>query len=486
MRRISNCKLKIVKEYTTETQRNRETQRKNSVTFVARCLGGEINSPVAVIGLGRVGRIVSQYLLHKQVYVYGYDENKNIFSQIENIRLMRNRFFKVMPSGSWLARNPKPKFAICSPGFSDNNKMIQSLKKNQIPIMDEIEFTSLLINRPIIAITGTNGKSTTTSLLGRILDTEQKNVFWGGNLAPGLPFAITLFQEPKDYYVIEVSSFQLERCIKFHPHIAVLLNITADHLNRHASLEEYQKVKFRIFANQTQKDYAIINFEDETSMKYLDSLRSKIIYFSKSYKTNGAYLNKNQIYFHEEKICSFDTVKLLGNHFINSILATISVAKLVGVRNQTIAGVLKNFAGLEHRLEFVAEINGVKYINNSMCTNPSAGVATLRSFAKPVILIAGGKEKNLDVVDYIKAITGKTRFTILIGDNRERLSQLLKQANYTYYQLADSLKQAVVIAQKYAKPNDIILFSPGFASFDNFTNFQERGKVFKEIVYDLE
>lgn len=458
-------------------------------------------SSIAVIGFGRVGHIITQYLLQKRMVIYAYDDNEKIFEQKELINLTHNSQFKIINNYRWPMRNKKPKFAICSPGFSEQSKIIKFLRSASIPIFDEIEITQHLLTQsrklrllnkfsqwvyPYIAITGTNGKSTTTSLLGRILDADGRNVFWGGNLAPGLPFSITLFQESKDYYVIEVSSFQLERCLEFHPHIAILLNITADHLDRHTSFLNYQKTKFKIFSNQTKKDYAIINYEDEISMMNRDLIQSKIVYFSKNRKVKGAYLANNQIFYNDEKICSLDIVKLFGSQYIDSILASICAAKLIGIKNKSIINVLKNFSGLEHRLEFIAEINGVKYINNSMCTNPSAGVATLESFNKPVILITGGKEKNLDVNEYIKVVINKTKYTILIGENRKRLAKLLKTKNYNDFHIVDLLKKAVTIATKHAYPGDIVLFSPGFASFDSFSNFQERGNIFKEIVYALQ
>ncbi len=461
-------------------------------------------SSIAIIGLGRVGRFVSQYLMHNQNYVYGYDDKKNVFIQRENKPLVNNKLFKPIADYQLITKNKKLSFAVCSPGIADMHRAVQTLKRNKIPIFDEIEFTyNQLINsktrsvdeamrtstqklrNSLIAITGTNGKSTTTSLMGHILDTAGKNVFWGGNLAPGLPFVVALFQEPKEYYVLETSSFQLQRTYKFHPHITVLLNITADHLDRHKCLSEYREAKFKIFANQTKNDYAVINYEDITSMGFRNLIPSRKIYFSRYRRTNGAYLYRNYIYFKKERICRIDEVKLLGSHFIDCILSAVTVVKLIGIKNHIIKNTLRNFVGLEHRLEFVAEIDNVKYINNSMCTNPSAGVKTLQAFNKPVILIAGGKEKNLEVDDYIKEISKKSRLTILLGDNRKRLGHLLDKIQYSNYILADSLNQAVHIAREKSKLNEIVLFSPGFASFDNFANFQERGNAFKEIVYAL-
>ncbi len=442
-------------------------------------------SPVAVIGLGRVGRTIAQYLLYKRLPIYAYDDNKENFNQKPNISLLGSPGFMIMHDFHWPILNKKPQLAICSPGLSEHSEIVKFFRNNSIPILDEIEFAAQVLNRPVIAITGTNGKSTTTVLLGKILAADGKNIFWGGNLAPGLPFATALMQEPKDYYVIEVSSFQLERSSKFHPNIALLLNITADHLDRHASLSEYQQIKFKVFENQNKSDYAVINQDDDTIMKLHNMIHSKKLYFSKRNKVNGAYVKNNSIYFANSKICSVNKIRLFGSQYLGSILATIAVAKILKVKNHIITNILSGFTGLEHRLEFVAEYNGVKYLNNSMCTNPDAGAATLNSFNQPVILIAGGKEKNLDITSYIQSIIKKAKFTILIGENSKRLSEMLQKHDYQNFRIADSLQDAVDIAKKYATQDDIVLFSPGFASFDKFANFQQRGTAFKEYVYEL-
>lgn len=443
------------------------------------------DSLVAVVGLGRVGQIISRYLLKKGTLVYAYEDNKNVLEKKEIKDLILNPKFVIVKTNQWSTKNKKPTFAVSSPGFSQQNKTIKYLKSNNIPIIDEIAITASEVGKNIIAITGTNGKSTTTALLGKILQNDGKNIFWGGNLAPGLPFATTLFQEPKDYYVIETSSFQLERSDRFHPKVAILLNITPDHLDRHDSLAEYQTIKFKIFANQNKSDYAVINYEDKVIMDHKKLIKSKINYFSDKRKVKGTYTSNNNIFFYDRRICSLNNINLLGTHFINSILSAVCAAKIIGVKNNAIVETLRNFNGLEHRLEFVAEYDGVKFINNSMCTNPAAGVATLKSFKKPVILIAGGKEKNLEIDDYIKIITVKTKQVILIGQNRYGLAKKFDTYKFNDYNIADSLKDAVMKAKKCANPGDIVLFSPGFASYDTFSNFQERGSTFKEIVYGI-
>lgn len=448
-----------------------------------------------VIGFGRVGQFISQFLIHNGLTVLGYDDNQTVFQEKRLANIVNNANFKILNKSRLGDKEFNADFAVISPGVSVQSNIIKYLNENNIPIYDEIDFTQETINchcqnnqsQPIlIGITGTNGKSTATSLLGRMLSLAGKDVFWGGNLAPGLPYSVALFQNPKKYYVLEISSFQLRRIEKFHPHFAILLNITADHLDQHTSLSEYQNSKFRIFHNQTANDYAILNADDETIMSKIGQIAySQKILFSKQSKTNGAYIKDNIICYRNENIVRLANINLLGSQYYDSILAAVTCAKILKIKNSIITDVLQNFSGIEHRLEFVSEIRGVKYINNSMCTNPTAGSATLNAFAQPVILITGGKEKNLEITPYIKTIIAKAKIAILFGENRYRLASLLQKENYRNYYLANSLKQAVKISYRLASPNDIVLFSPAFASFDLFQNFQERGNAFKEYVYEL-
>ncbi len=483
---------------------------------------------IAIIGLGRVGTLVAKYLLQIGSFISVYDEKAQVFQDNVVRQIIQHPNCFVLNDKNVRAMLNQIKFAVCSPGISPQNKVIKIFERKNIPVIDEIDFTSLEINRSalhlrhsssrksimtlnqksslsgndlrlldigekrllsptirrtkLVAITGTNGKSTTTVLLGKILRATGKKTFYGGNLAPGLPFAQALFEPLKYYYVIEVSSFQLERSFYFHPQIAILLNITADHLNRHQTLKRYQEIKFRIFAQQVAKDYAIINAEDNTIMTYIDKVPSRVVYFSRFRKVNGAYLYGSNLYFQGEKICSRNVIKLPGDHYLDCVLAAIAAAKILKVSNESIVKVLKKFRGIEHRLEYVRTIKGVKYINNSMCTNPTAGIAGLNAFTEPIILIAGGAEKKLNVKDYIDAIVNRAKWTVLMGENQKRLAEMLKAKNYFKFSLADSLEEAVRLAKDKAVEGDLILFSPGFASYDAFRDFQERGHMFKTIV----
>lgn len=428
---------------------------------------------ILMLGMGRAGESLVEYLLRSGVKTYGYDE------KIKEGRV------KIFNSPEEIKEDID--LVVTSPGFDEDSEVIRMLRRKEMRIVDEIEFTSWFINAPIVAVTGTNGKSTTTALLGRILREDNRRVFVGGNIAPGEPFSSSLLSEPKDIYVIEVSTFQLERCETLRPEIGILLNISPDHLNRHKDFSWYVSLKFSLFSNQKREDYAVLNIEDKIIEEYirLRRIKSQIVPFSLKRRTEGAYVSNSYIFFEDERVCPVNKVRLLGEHNLENVLASVAASKLLRVDSQSIEKALESFSGLAHRLESVNIKEGVEYINNSMCTNPRSAIASLRAFEKPVILIAGGREKGLPSDDLVKEIRKRTKQTILIGSNREKLKEKLIRAGYKKVEAVQSLRDAVTKAKSYAKEGDVVLFSPGFASFDDFKDFQHRGEVFKDAVRSL-
>lgn len=434
---------------------------------------------VLVLGLGRAGGSVAQFLLRSGAKVFGYDENPKVFRGVLARKIIRNKNFVILDT---VDNRFSFDLVIVSPGIPDTAPVVEQVKGYGYELLDEAEFTSLFIKRPIIAITGTNGKSTTAALLARIIAEDGKTVFYGGNLAPGKPFSQALLEPKRNFYVVEVSSFQLERFRTFLPKIAILLNITPDHLDRHPDFEAYARIKMGLFKNQTKKEYAVINIDDETIKEHIASIRAKIVPFSIEKKVDGVYLKWEKFYYKKQPVLSLKALRLPGKHNLANASAAIAAAKLLKVKTSSIAKALTKFNGLPHRLEFVTELQGVRFINNSMCTNPAAGVASLQAFTQPVILIAGGREKNLPLDDYITAITKHAKWTFLIGENRERLAELLSARGYTTWEMVKGLDIAVEKAKLCTQPGDTVLFSPGFASFGDFKDFQERGQVFKSLL----
>ncbi|MEO0130440.1 MAG: UDP-N-acetylmuramoyl-L-alanine--D-glutamate ligase [candidate division WOR-3 bacterium] len=439
-----------------------------------------------ILGLGRQGKGIVEFLLENNEIVYGYDQNeekKEDFLKYKNFQWVREEDIKKL-------KNIKNLVAIVSAGINDENPVLKKINEFCSAISD-IEFVySFIKNSTIIAITGTNGKSTTTCLIGEILLKDKRKVFYGGNLAPGKP-AIEAARLKKEFNVLEVSSFQLARIRNFKPNIGVLLNINYEHLDWHKSFEEYQRIKMRIFENQTEKDFCVIN-KNLISNPYFNVRYPIIKIFSTDDKFSDAYYDKIKKKFfinfndHIHPVINMEELKFIGKVYYENILATILISKILGISEKNLIEGLKNFKGLPHRLELVRENNGVKYINNSMCTNPTAGTKSLLVFNKKVILITGGKEKNLPLEDYIETISKKAKYVILFGENKERLKKELIKVNYRNFFLTESLKEAVVKAKEISKKGDIVLFSPAFASFDYFQDFIERGEKFKKFVYEIE
>jgi UDP-N-acetylmuramoylalanine--D-glutamate ligase len=447
---------------------------------------------ILILGLGRAGRSLARYLLSRGAVVLAYDDNPKAFDHEDVRQLKQDQSFRVLSELTDIAVD----FAIASPGITEESRAILALRRQHVRVIDEIEFGYEIVGKRIIAVTGTNGKSTTTTLIGEMLKADGRDSFYGGNLAPGLPFSSALLNGPKDLYVLEVSTFQLERCEHFAPKVALLLNIAEDHLNRHGSFERYQELKSSIFRNQTADDFAIVNQDDERVSAIRKSIRSRVMAFSLDDPKADAALMMggagvggqgagDWLCLQGKPVIAVRDVRLPGRHNIANALAAMLAAEVVNVKRESMIQVLTTFAGLEHRLELVREIAGVRYVNNSMCTNPAAAVQSLQAFDAPVVLITGGREKDLPIDDYLARIKVRAKATILVGENRVRLFDRLKEIGYSRMQVVETLAEAVREAQSEAEPGDVVLFSPGFASFDAYADFQERGRAFKDVVAEL-
>lgn len=436
---------------------------------------------VLVLGLGRSGRALARYLLSRGAEVLVYDDNPEAFENDDVRQLRKDRSFQVVSSLSGITAD----FVVASPGIPDDADSLKALRAQGLRVIDEIEFGYEVVGKKIVAITGTNGKSTTTTLVGEMLKTDGRNSFYGGNLAPGLPFSSALLNGPRDLYVLEVSTFQLERCERFAPKVALLLNVSEDHLNRHGTIDRYLGLKLSIFRNQTPDDFAIVNRDDPRIMANLGRIPSKVATFSVANPDADARLRNGRLELRGKPVIEVSEVRLPGRHNLANALAAILACDVLGVKPESMVRVLRTFAGLEHRLELVREISGVRYVNNSMCTNPAAAVQSLLAFDRPVVLITGGREKELPIDDYLEAIKSSAKAAILVGENRSRLHDGLQRIGYDRMRIAETLAEAVQFAQAAAKPGDVVLFSPGFASFDAYADFQDRGRAFKAVVAAL-
>ena len=384
---------------------------------------------------------------------------------------------------------------IKSPGIPENSEVIQCLRKKKKEIISEIEWGYRFCNSgKIIAITGTNGKSTTTMLTYHILKKAGENVQIGGNI--GTSFSRQIAAEPlADWYVLEISSFQLDDIKSFHPNIAIILNITPDHLNRYENnFEKYTAAKFKIAAFQTPQDILITNADDPVITGYLKKhhLKPTVIKITMSEEKlqpeeNGAFLKKGEIHFHlpnDTELVSINDLKIKGKHNLyNSMAAGIS-AKAAGIRKIKLRDCFSSFEGLEHRLEFVATIRGVDFINDSKGTNLNSVWFALESMTKPVVLILGGQDKGNDYNEIKEVVRQKVHAIVCLGADNSAIINTLSDAVDKIVE-TQSAKSAVNAAYTFAEKGDAVLLSPGCASFDLFKNFEDRGNQFKDSVLNL-
>jgi UDP-N-acetylmuramoylalanine--D-glutamate ligase len=380
-------------------------------------------------------------------------------------------------------------YVVLSPGISIYSQLIVVAMSKGISILSEIEVAYRLCKAPIIAITGTNGKTTTTALLGQMIKAGGCETVVGGNIGLALSNEVADISS-NGVVVAEISSFQLEGISKFRPYIAVILNLTPDHLERHHSMENYQQMKERIFANQTADDYLILNYDDPIVRTMAARAASKVLYFSrKDPITNGAFINNDMIIIkwqkQEFKICSVNDLKIKGAHNLENALAATCAAFLAGISNNTLATTLCSFPGVEHRIEPVASINDVDYYNDSKATNPEASIKALEAFVGHIILIAGGRDKHTDLSKFMQLVSKKVDHLILLGEAQERFTKVAQEYGVQKIHHVANYQDAVAYAYKLAQPPQIVLLSPACASYDMFDNYEERGKVFKDLVQAL-
>ncbi|MFR8169396.1 MAG: UDP-N-acetylmuramoyl-L-alanine--D-glutamate ligase [Marvinbryantia sp.] len=379
---------------------------------------------------------------------------------------------------------------VLSPGVPTDLPLVNTLRERGLRIWGEIELAYENSRGDVLAITGTNGKTTTTSLLGAIMEHVRDSVFIVGNI--GTPYTQMVTQTADNSVTVaEISSFQLETIEAFRPKVSAILNITPDHLNRHHTMEEYIRVKELITANQTPEDTCVLNYEDEVLRKFGQTLSCRVIFFS-SLRTleKGISLNGDMIEYRDGNsvisFCSTKELKLPGRHNYENVMAAAAMALAYGVSVEDICYVLKRFTAVEHRIEFVAEVDGVVYYNDSKGTNPDAAIKGIQAMDRPTLLIGGGYDKNSDYEEWIRAFDGKVRCLVLIGQTREKIRAAAERCGFTDTVLCDSFEEAFRFCAEHAQKGDAVLLSPACASWGMFQNYEVRGRVFKEMVHRLE
>jgi len=376
---------------------------------------------------------------------------------------------------------------VTSPGIPPDNKLIKKLESKNYEIISELEFAYRYCKGKIIAITGTNGKTTTTALIAHILNYAGKRAIACGNIGYAFSKAVMKNINSDDIFVVEASSFQLDRINSFAPDVAIILNITPDHLDYHKTFENYINAKFKITSFQKENNLLILNYDDDTIKNNLFKTSSKINYFSLNRVEWGLYVKDNEIIFKnadkEEIIMHTSKLGLAGVHNLYNSMAAILAARAFEIRNEDIRDSLMSFKGVEHRLEKVREINEVLFINDSKATNVNSTYFALSSYHNPIIWIAGGRAKDNDYSILDELVAKNVKLIVLIGEEKDNIFNHFCLSKTCLK--ADSLEEAVNIAYENATENDIVLFCPACKSFDMFLNFEDRGEKFKDIVNNL-
>ena len=437
---------------------------------------------VLVLGLARTGRECARFLAQRgaSVQVTDVRSEEELKQEMETLAALPIRYFLGGEDPDWLEGVD---IIVPSPGVPAENVLLKEGSRRGIKILSEIEFACRFLRAPLVAITGTNGKSTTTTLVGEMLKASGGKVFVGGNI--GTPL-IGFVGGDWEWGVVEVSSFQLEWIEEFRPRISVLLNLTEDHLDRYPNFRAYCQAKQRIFEAQDANDIAILGRDDRLVWEMRKRIRARVVSFGFSEVDDGVFVAAREMIWRDgsrEEKFPLSRVKIQGVHNVENMMAAIAVAKSAGVSASLIQKVLEEFPGLEHRLEFVREKDGVRYYNDSKGTNVGAVVKSLASFSDPVILLAGGVDKGGDYGILRQEIRQKVRRLVLFGEAQGIIARALGDLTETV--IVENLEAAVDDAFAHARAEEVVLLSPACSSFDMFRDYAERGQVFKSLVQAL-
>ncbi len=457
---------------------------------------GLANRRVTVLGMARSGESAARLLLAAGAKVTIADAKDA--AQLADVlgRLDRTRL-TVRVGSDYGSSLQETDLVVISPGVPSRLPLLQAVRGRGVPVIGELELASWFLTAPVIAITGTNGKSTTVTLIGEMLARSGKRAFVGGNLGTPLSEAALVTHgagsaKPYDYIVAEVSSFQLETVGRFHPWCAAVLNVTMDHMDRYETPAEYAATKARIFENQSGSDIALLNLDDTQVAAMRPSIRARVMGFSRSGLAGrgieeGIAWDGEQVTAtlkgRTEAVCRREEIRLPGSHNLANAMAAVAVSLACRCPMATIREALRDFPGIEHALEAVRERRGVRFINDSKGTNVDAVLKALESFDEPIVLIAGGRDKGGDFERLKDAVRRRVTHLILIGEAAPRLHEVLRECRQI--SRAPSLRAAVEEAADVAAAGSVVLFSPACASFDMFADYQDRGRQFKQLVNEL-
>lgn len=448
---------------------------------------------VLVVGTGKSGIAATQLLLRTGKLPVLFDSNAELDKDeiLGKLSLSGDEKKQVEIVLGDLTEEEKKALSgvVLSPGVPTDTEFVNDLRNRGLLISGEIELAFEQEKGAVLAITGTNGKTTTTTLLGEIMKATGKKTFVVGNI--GNPYTLEAEKTDADSVTVaEISSFQLETIHTFRPRVSAILNITPDHLNRHHTMENYVKAKQDITKNQTKEDYCVLNAEDPYTDAFLEQCPATVILFSSQRELADGYFYADECIYKavqgkKQKLMNIHEMRLLGMHNVENVMAAIAMADAYGADMEVILNVVRDFKAVEHRIEYVKTVCGVDYYNDSKGTNPDAAIKGIGAMVKPTYLIGGGYDKQSEYDEWIESFGGKVRKLVLLGQTREKIADCAKKHGFTDYIFVDDLQQAVDYCAEHAKEGEAVLLSPACASWGMFPNYEVRGKMFKDMVNAL-
>lgn len=448
------------------------------------------NKRVLVIGSGISGIAATKLLETVHAVVTLYDSNDKLDEKEIREKLPKESKVNIILGKLDQEVIDSSELVVLSPGVPTDLDYVIKMQDKKIPIWGEVELAYNFSKGKIVAITGTNGKTTTTALVGEIMKTYFESVFVLGNI--GVPYTeMVLDMKDSSVTVAEMSSFQLETIHDFKPNVSAILNITPDHLNRHHSMKNYINAKVNITKNQDQLDTCVLNYEDIVLREIGEKLTTNILFFSSQRKLeNGVYLDGENIIYSVDKketvICNVNELNIFGRHSYENVMAGVAIAIMMKVPFELIKKAITTFVAVEHRIEYVTTRKGVKYYNDSKGTNPDAAIKAIQSMRTPTILIGGGYDKGSEYDEWIEAFDNKVKYLILLGQTRDKIADTAKKLGFHNIIMVESLEEAVRVSSEKAENGDSVLLSPACASWGMFKNYEERGLLFKQYVNKLE
>lgn len=449
------------------------------------------NKNVVVVGTGVSGIGAVELLANTKANITLYDGNEALKAEDVAKKLPENANVTIVIGEATKELIKATDLLVISPGVPIDSEIVLAFEKENVPVWGEIELAYNYEKGTVFAITGTNGKTTTTTLVGEIMKNYNDKTFVVGNI--GTSYTGKVLSTSEDSITVaEISSFQLETIHDFAPKGTAILNITPDHLNRHYTMENYAAVKESITKNQwknNENDYCVLNYDDEVLRKFGETIPNAVYFSRKNVPQRGAYLSGNVIRYTDGKkdyaVMTTDEMHLFGNHNYENVMAAIALTIEAGVPLDIIVDTVKGFMGVEHRIEYVREKDGVTYYNDSKGTNPDSSIKALEAMSKPTILIAGGYDKHSEFDEFIEAFGGKVKLLVLLGQTAKQIEDTARRHGYEAIVNVESLEEAVKVCADNAVSGDVVLLSPACASWGMFKNYEERGVLFKEYVNRL-